>query len=216
MVIVSTGNHMKMKIHLSSVGDRIKELTHHFGVHLANLRNGESDVRREVRPAAEIHRAEDECLVHGQSEAAVAADACFVTDRLTDCGAQHNTNVLNRVVRVYIEVAFAGAGEVEEPVAGEAVQHVIEEADSCVDAGSARPVKVQCDGDVGLFGGTGDSGGAEGGFILGHSKNSLNNLLTALYHRFLPCARAAVGIKGLFHPEQEVCEFKEMTQMNML
>ena len=173
VVVISTGDHMEMKIHLRGVGDRVEELADHLGVHLPDLRDREGDVGGEVGPAREVHRAEDQGLVHREGKAAVAADPGLVADRLADRGAEHDPDILDRVVGVDGEVAPACAGEVEEAVAREAVQHMVEEADPGVDGGDAGSVEVQGDGDIGLLGGAGDGGGAVIHFIRGHGKNSL-------------------------------------------
>ena len=65
---------------------------------------------------------------------AVAGDPGAVAERAVERLAEHDAGVLDRVVRAGLEVAGHLDLEVEPPVAGEQVEHVVEEAD----AGPAR------------------------------------------------------------------------------
>ena len=71
-----------------------------------------------------------------------------VAQRLPEC----QTHVLDRVMLVDIEIAARLHAEIEEAVAREDVEHVVEERDAGIDLGLAATVDVQLDGDVGLLG----------------------------------------------------------------
>jgi hypothetical protein len=94
---------------------------------------------------------------------AVAADALLVTHRLGHRLAQRDAHVFDRVVAVDVQVAFGLDVQVDQPVAGDLVQHVVEKTDAGGQPGLAGAVKVDADGDLGLGGVAGDFGGARGG-----------------------------------------------------
>ena len=66
--------------------------------------------------------------------------------------AEHDADILGGVMEVDVQVALGAHGQVEQAVAGEGGEHVVEEADAGGDVRLPRPVEIQGQGDVG-FGG---------------------------------------------------------------
>ena len=60
-----------------------------------------------------------ECLIHRQGCAAVAANAGLVTQRLRQCLAQTNANILNRVMRVHVQIAGRLHGQIDQTMFGQ-------------------------------------------------------------------------------------------------
>ena len=69
-------------------------------------------------------------LVHRHDGVAVAGDPAAVAERLVERLAEHDPGVLDRVVGAGLQVAGDLDLEVEPAVAGEQVEHVVEEADA--------------------------------------------------------------------------------------
>src|SRR5207253_3897792 len=64
-------------------------------------------------------------------------------------GLAHNDpDVLNRMVFVDIDVAFGLDGQIEEPMLGQQLQHVVEEANPCVDLPLSTAVQRPFDQDI--------------------------------------------------------------------
>src|SRR5690606_37497303 len=78
--------------------------------------------------------------------------------------AEDDAGVLDRVMHVDVQVALALDLDVDPPVPGEAVQHVVEEADPGGDLGAAGPVQIDADADLGLLGVADDVSRAGHGF----------------------------------------------------
>jgi len=66
--------------------------------------------------------------------------------------AEHDAGVLDRVVHVDVQIALGLDGEVEAAVAGEALQHVVVEADAGGDMRLPGPVEIDGDPHLGLLG----------------------------------------------------------------
>src|SRR5690349_15746470 len=81
---------------------------------------------------------------------AVARDAGAVGERAVERLAEHDARVLRGGVRARVEVARDLDVEVEPPVAGEEVEHVVEEAEPGVAGAAARAVEDEPEGDVRL------------------------------------------------------------------
>ena len=76
-----------------------------------------------------------------------------VAERLGERRAEHEGDVLDRVVLVDLEVAVGVDRQVEQAVVGERAEEVVVEPDAGVDAGVARAVEPERDGHLGLVGG---------------------------------------------------------------
>jgi hypothetical protein len=93
------------------------------------------------RPEKSTPRA-TECLVQRHIGMAVAADALLVAHRLGHRLAQRDAHVFDRVVAVDVQVAFGLDVQVDQAVAGDLVQHVVEKGDAGGQLGLAGAVKV--------------------------------------------------------------------------
>ena len=105
----------------------------------------------QLTAAGDVHSGHDQRLVHGQHDRAVSRDTAFVAQRLRNRPAQHDAAVLHGVVRVHINVAGGLHGQVEQAVAPESVQHMVEERHAGVDIRSARSVQIDGQHDVRLL-----------------------------------------------------------------
>ena len=109
--------------------------------------------------AGEVDGGDGEGLVHGHDEVAGAEDALLVAERFVEGLAKGDADVLDGVVLVDVEVAGAGEREVEATVAGEELQHVVEEADAGGDFVDTLAIYAEFEGDLGLSGRAIDSAG---------------------------------------------------------
>ena len=119
---------------------------------------GEGDLPDQVRPARNVERDAGQRLVHRQVDAGVAGDALLVAQRLGHGLAEHDAGILGRVVEVDVQVALGLERDVDQGVAGELLQHVVEEADAGRDVIGAGAVEIDGGLDLGLLGGALDGG----------------------------------------------------------
>lgn len=112
---------------------------------------------------AEIDDGAGQGFVHGQvglagegiagvETGAIAADASFIAQGLEERLAQGDAAVLDGMVGIDLQVAFAAEGQVHGGMAGEEGEHVIEEGDPGVDTGVAATVDEEVDTDSGFLG----------------------------------------------------------------
>ena len=133
-------------------GEGAEELLEQLGVHLADLGALEGHVPGQERAAGDVHRGLGQRLVHRHQGVAEAADAALVAQRLGEGLAEHDADILGGVVEVDVQVALRLHGQVEQAVAGERGQHVVEEADAGGNVRPSRPVERQGQADVGFRG----------------------------------------------------------------
>ena len=116
----------------------------------------------EERPAGDVEGDARQRLVHRQMDVGIAADALLVAERLHERLAERDAGVLDRVVVVDMQVALHLDREVDQRMAGEEVEHMVEEADAGRDLGLAGAVESERHGDIGLVGAAADARGAHG------------------------------------------------------
>ena len=136
----------------ADLGEGLEPFLEQLGVHLAELGLGEIHLPDQVRPVGGVERDLGQRLVHRDHGAAVAADAGAVAQRLGQAFAQHDADILGRVVVVDMQVALGAQRDVDQAVARQLLQHVVEEADAGLDVVCAGAVEIDGDGDTGLLG----------------------------------------------------------------
>ena len=126
-------------------------------------------VHFQARTAREIDHHARQRFVQRHVGVAVAADALLVADRLGDRHAERDAGVFHRVVGVDVQVAHALDVEVDQAVARDLVEHVVEEGHAGVQLLLAGAVEVDRDADLRLVGVAGDFCGA------GHGRCSVRS-----------------------------------------
>ncbi len=112
---------------------------------------GGSGASNAQQPASgDVDRARRARLVHRHGRVSVARDPGAVAERSVERLADADPDVLDRVVRAGLQVAAGADVEVEAAVAGEQVEHVVEEPDAGLALAGAVAVERQADVDVGL------------------------------------------------------------------
>ena len=91
-----------------AAGKAVPELLGALHVKIAHLFGLAADVPVQGAAPGKIHRAQHQCFVHGQVEAAVAADAAHLAQRPGKGLSQRNAHVLGGVVVVHLHIAVAG------------------------------------------------------------------------------------------------------------
>ena len=81
----------------------------------------------------------------------------FLSQRLGDRLAEHDATVLGGVVEIDVQVALGLERDVDQGVAGQLLQHVVEEADAGGDVIGASAVEIDGRLDLRLLGGAIDS-----------------------------------------------------------
>ena len=128
------------------------EFLHQLRIEGAHLLRGDVHLIAQAVPSAQVHRAQHQRLIHGQQEMAVAHDAPLVPQRLEKCLAQRDADVLHGMMIVHLRVSLAAQGQIELPVEGQQLQHVVEKAHAGRNVRLSGPVQVQRQGDSRFFG----------------------------------------------------------------
>src|SRR5690625_7191096 len=86
-----------------------------------------------------------------QNKAITLNTRLVIVNHLTNRTAQGNCGVFNRVVLIYLEVTIAGQLDIDQPVTGDLIQHVVEEVEPGRDVALARSVQIHPRSDFSLL-----------------------------------------------------------------
>lgn len=121
MVRVGAVQEADVKVAADLLSERVPEMLNHLRREITHSRAFEGCVEVEVKAAGEVHDGARQGFIHRYVRMAVAGDVCFVTHGLGERLSQRNTNIFDRVVVVYVQVAFATHRKAEVSVLGEEV-----------------------------------------------------------------------------------------------
>jgi hypothetical protein len=124
---------------------------------------GKSTSHTKKGPRRQVEGCVHARLVHHQRKGAVAPDAALVAERFGQGLAQCDAHILHRVVVVDVQIARGRDRQVDQGVARQLIEHVVEEAHAGLVGINPCPVEVYLDGNLGLRGFAGDLGAAHPG-----------------------------------------------------
>ena len=109
-----------------------------LGVHLAELGLGECHLPDEIGPIRGVERHARQRLVHGNERVAVPVDAAAVAERARDRLADDVAGILGGVVEIDVQIALGPKRDVDQAMARQLLQHVVEEPDAGLDGHRRR------------------------------------------------------------------------------
>lgn len=128
MMVVGAVMVQDMQRDAGILGQRLKEFAHKLGVECADLRRGEVDIPHKEGTAGNIHGSLGHRLIHGKIERGVAGNAAPVTQRLRDGLADGDAGIFDRMVIIDMQVTLNLDIHVDQRMAAQLVQHMIEKS----------------------------------------------------------------------------------------
>jgi len=141
-----------VEIAREGIAKRPAKLLHEDEIEIADEHDRRGHVVHETGAAAQIDDHASQRFVHRQEKEAVAADAGLGAERLLERLAEHEPDILDRVVIIDGDIAFRGNLQIEQAMLRKQREHVIEKRDARIDLGRATAVHRQRQPDVGLGG----------------------------------------------------------------
>ena len=140
------------------VHQALEEFVHQFRIQGAE--HGPLEVHMELQAGAagKVHHDAGQGFVQGHIGVAVAGQALLVAQGLGEGLADGDADVFHRVVTVDVQVALGLHLQIDQAVAGDLVQHVVEEGNAGIELGTAGAVQIETDRDLGFEGISGNFG----------------------------------------------------------
>src|SRR3990172_2167343 len=135
------------------LGKSLEPFLEQLGVHVAELGPRQRHLPDQIGPVRGVERAPRQRFVHRDQGVTIAPDAAPVAERLRDGLAEDDAGVLGGVVEIDVQVALGLQLHVDEAVARQLFQHVVEEADAGRDPRRAGAVEIDRRRDAGFLGG---------------------------------------------------------------
>ena len=142
MVTVPAADHIHVNGCAEMDRQRSPELFEDFGLHRPDA-PAQRDVVREIRSLAEVDHNARKRLVKWCVSRGEACDAGPITKRLRECLAEDDAGILDKVMRVDVNVTGPTKREVESAVARDLLDHMVEERKASRDLDA--PASVQRD-----------------------------------------------------------------------
>ena len=152
-----------MQRHARVVHKALEELVHQLRIELADARGGEGHVHTQAGAARKIDHHARQRLIQRHVGVAIAANAFFVAHGLGKSLAQGDADVFHGVVAVDVQVTGAFHVQIDQAVARNLVQHVVQKANTGIEAGNAGAVQVDAHAHARLGGVALHLGGARRG-----------------------------------------------------
>src|SRR5690606_20919684 len=137
----------------------LEELARQVDIEAADVRAGEGHVVEEPGAPGKVDDHPREGLIEGHVSMAVPAHAGLVAHGGRKGLAQRDADVFHGVMVVDVDVAIAVDVEVDQAVAGDLVEHVVQEGNPGVDALAARAIEIDGCSHAGFLGIAGNVGG---------------------------------------------------------
>ena len=128
----------------------IEELDGQLGIEGTHALGRHGQLAVGLPSTRDVNGGHHERLVHGDRRIGKARNARLVTQRLAERLTQHNTRVLDGVVRVDLHIAYRMHRQIEQAMAAKGVEHVVEKRHAGRDIARATSVQVELDDNIGL------------------------------------------------------------------
>lgn len=148
--------------HFRVIDKAAKKLTEQIDIEGADLCAGKRHVQFETGTTGEIDNDTRQRLIERHIGVAVTGHALFVADGFIDSLTERNTDIFDRVVRIDMQVALGFDVDIDQAVAGDLINHVIEERYAGVETRFTAAIEIDGYGDLRLQRVAGDSGGTCG------------------------------------------------------
>ena len=128
----------------------VEELDGQLGIETAHALSRHGQLAVGLPATRDVNGGHHERLVHGDRRIGKARNARLVAQRLAKRLAQHNTRVLDGVVRVDFHVAHRVHRQIEQTMAAKGVEHVVEKRHAGRDIARTGSIQVELDDNIGL------------------------------------------------------------------
>src|SRR5690606_37246620 len=166
MVRIVPAQVIDVQRHLGMIDEALEEFVNKIDIEFTDTRPRELDIEFQSGAAGKIEHDPGKGLVQRYIGMAVAAYALLVADRLGECLAQRDADVLDRVMSIDMQVALGGDADIHHAMPRDLIQHVIEETESAVQFGNAGAIKIDGSDNLGFKGITFDFCDAHGDILL--------------------------------------------------
>ena len=142
------------------IDESLEELADQIDIEIADARSHKIDIEFQSGATRQINDYARQGLVQRDIGMAVTRQPLLVAERLRQCLAERDTDILDRVVCINVQVTARIDLQVDQAMTGDLIQHVVKETDACRQLRLAGTLQVELDADLGFQRGAVNVGGA--------------------------------------------------------
>jgi hypothetical protein len=150
MMGVDASQVVDMQRDAGMVDQTLEEFADQFGVKRAQHGAGKGYFKRQARAAGKVDDHTAECFVQRHIGMAVTQGSPFIAHGTGQRLPQGDAHIFDCMVAVNVQVAAAFHAQVDQAVACNLLQHVIEEADTGIEFGLAAAIEIDGENNVGF------------------------------------------------------------------
>ena len=137
----SSVQHFHVNVGPRTLRESFEEIGHQLGLQIAYAPHLQPQIDHRMNPSAEIDRRDGQCFVHRHHEITCPIDPAPIPERGRDGFAQCDTDILDGVMLIDIEIAIGRELQIERAMPGKQLEHVIEKPDPGMDVIATLAVK---------------------------------------------------------------------------
>ena len=162
MVGVDAAQVVDMQRDPGVIDEAAEEFEEQVDVEFADARTGVVNVVFQSRPSRQVDHHARQRLVERHVGVTVATDALLVAERLREGLPERDPGVFHRVMGVDVQIALGLDVQIDQAVARDLVEHVVEKRHAGGKPGYALAIEIETDRDPGFEGIASDLCGAHG------------------------------------------------------
>lgn len=136
-----------MQRYFCVIDESLKKFTNQIQIERAGRGTHKWNLKFQIRASREIDHDSGQGFIKRNVSMAVTADTALVADGLCQSLSDGDTDILNRVMGVDLQIAISLDFEVDQTMSGDLVQHVIEKWDAGREFLPAGAVQIDNDPD---------------------------------------------------------------------
>ena len=152
MVRILATQIIDMKCHQGMVNHALEKFPDQVDIKGANRRPRKLNAKNQPRTTGKINDNTRQGLIKRHIGMAVAAQPFFVAQRFAQRLTEGNADILDRMMRIDMQITFGLNLKINQPMASHLLKHVIKKRNPRREPALTGPIKVQANPDLGFKG----------------------------------------------------------------
>jgi len=132
------------------IDEALEEFTGQINIEVADTLTREIHIEFQPRAPGKIDNHSRECLIERHIGVTITAQTFFIATSLGKCLPQRDADILHRMVRIDMQITLGLDRQIDEPMAGNLIEHVIEKRHTAIQTGLARTIQIEMHADLGF------------------------------------------------------------------
>ena len=128
----------------------LEEFAGQINIEVADTLTREIHIEFQPRAPGKIDNHPRECLIKRHIGMAIAAQTFFIATGLGKSLPQRDADILHRMVGIDMQITLGFDRQINQPMTGDLIEHVIEKRHAAIQTGLARTIQIKMHADLGF------------------------------------------------------------------